>query len=415
MAEHLAEGAVLDGRIRLERRLGSGGFSSVWRATELTTDAAVAVKILHAGHEATVGAVERFRQEAELLSSLEHQSIARAYLDRTTSAPRFFTLEYVEGETLQARMQRRSAKRHAIPLIGIAWLCDRICDALACAHEHAVVHRDLKPANIMVNAPRKPPFVKVLDFGAAKSLDNERFDPTTIGRVIGSIAYMTPEQMRQRPVDGRTDQFALAVILYELITLRRAWATDVYGEPLVAHASIGDANSQLDIMKRILRGERPRASAVRDDVPASVDEVLVRGMSTSPEERFEDITTFRGAFRAAMLDAPELMPAWNPSDEMETGPFDDAGPTASVSGPVETVVQGMNTPDAEVPSTTELPQLLDDGSIAATDRGPAIPAGIAAADTVVGDFEETADELDDISLTATLEAPPSTGGAQRGK
>lgn len=418
MASGPVEGDVLKGRIRLETRLGTGGFSSVWRGTDLPTNRTVAVKILHPEQAAISGCVERFEQEAELLSRLAHTSIARAYDDDTRSAPRFFTLEYVPGETLQARLRRCSERSRPIPLAGVAWILNQIAGALAYAHRQNIVHRDLKPANVMVNAPHAPPFLKVLDFGAAKELEGSRFDPTTVGRVIGSIAYMAPEQLRSLDVDGRTDQFALAVMMFEILTLRRAWAFDADGAPLPVHESIGTHNSQLDIMKRIVRGERPRVGELRPNVPEGVDAALIRAMSPQPNLRFTTIDEFREAFYIALLDAPEMAPAWGVEDVADTRPIDDPkgiddGPTKTgpVERSIETLVGGVDAPEPEMPSTAELPQLVWEAPLPTT---RARRRGVKAAETEVRDLEATEDDLSDAAEDMMIETIPSTSDVDRG-
>lgn len=407
MASGAESGDILHDRIRLERRLGIGGFSAVWRGTDLETNEAIAVKILHADHEDTPGAVERFRQELQILKRLRHESITPAYLDRTDAPPRFFTLEYVKGETLQARLARFSEDGRHIPLAGVAWLCDRIASALTHAHDHAVVHRDVKPLNVMVNGARQAPFVKVLDFGAAKQLDGATFDPTTIGRVIGSIAYLTPEQLRSRDTVGRTDQFALAVLLYEALTLTRAWATTADGAPLPFHVRIGDHTSQLDLMRRILRGERPRATSVRRELPSSIDEVLMRAMARDPDERFESTEAFRNAFRVALLDAPELTVASSVEDPSTVGGFEDDGPTKLIATNelVDTLSGSLDVPSLESTATRELPAL---------DEPDGEKMRIRAAVTESRDLAETVDEYEDSGLTETMEEALSTAPSKPG-
>lgn len=346
-------GALFGERTRLEQCLGQGGFSSVWRGVDVTSDEVVAVKILHRRHRADLGVVERFRQEAELLSKLHHPCIARAFTNGTQEATPFFTLEYVQGEDLQDRLRRHSSRGRPIPLAGAGWVCERIADALSYAHGHAVIHRDLKPANIMVNAKGQAPFVKVMDFGAAKALESTTFAPTTVGRVIGSVAYLTPEQLRRAPVDGRTDQFTLAVILYEMLTLRRAWGLDASGQPMPFHLAIGDHNSQLDIMRRILRAPRPRVSDVRPDAPDAVDAVLARAMALNPGDRYPTIEAFCEAFRFALLEASARpLGTKRPRDAEETGP--------TLELPFESTVDLRGAPaDLVMPITETAEQDLD--------------------------------------------------------
>lgn len=426
-----AEGEVLEGRVRLEKQLGHGGYSSVWRATDLVTNEQVAVKILHV-EQGDPKTVARFEQEAEILARLEHESIARAFTLGKAGPRRFFTLEYVPGQTLQSRIFSRSESDRHIPLSGVAWLVNGIANALAYAHAHGVVHRDLKPSNIMVNAPRDRPYVKVLDFGAAKALEGAKFDPTTVGRVIGSIAYMAPEQLRSKPVDGRIDQFALAVMLFEMLTLHRVWAWDEDGGLLPFHRIMGDTNSQMDIMVRIVRGERPSVRSLRPDVPVELDRVLRRALAPSPADRFPTMSEFREAVQIAMLDSnnaePPGMgtaPMWaSGGAEIASGAFDDAAPTKAPRIE-ETVTGDLRFASRKGSTTTELPLQKEDSNVSMdaidtlSTRRPKKHAIQAAETAAAGpgvhpdsDLEETITDIGE-EIDATLK-DPSTHDEKRG-
>jgi serine/threonine protein kinase len=180
----------------------------------------------------------RFEREAKLLASLNHTNIAGIYGLEQDEGNRFLVLEYVEGETLQARL-----KKGALPLEDALALCRQIAEGLEAAHEKGVIHRDLKPANVMITAEEK---VKILDFGLAKALADETqtgdpSDSPTItaamtqpGVVLGTAAYMSPEQAKGKSVDKRADIWAFGCIFYECLTGERAFEGETVTETLAA-------------------------------------------------------------------------------------------------------------------------------------------------------------------------------------
>ena len=226
--------------------LGAGGMGEVYRARDTKLDRAVALKILPESFASDTDRLMRFEREARTLASLNHPNIAAIY-GIEESEPRALVMELVEGEDLSKRLARG-----AIP-IDDAWPISRqIADALEAAHEAGVVHRDLKPANIKL---RPDGTVKVLDFGLAKAFVSVQAGArptdsgartldagptmtspamTQMGMILGTAAYMSPEQANGRPVDKRADIWAFGVVLYEMLTGRRAFAGDDVSDLLVA-------------------------------------------------------------------------------------------------------------------------------------------------------------------------------------
>jgi serine/threonine protein kinase len=206
-------------------RLGQGGMGTVWRAVQLSTRRAVAVKMLGPGMFGTPRARGRFDREVQLTAQLEHPDIARVYESGVAEGVYFYTMELVDGVPLDAHV---SANR--LPRSDVLRLMRRVCLAVQHAHQHGVIHRDLKPTNILVGADGAP---KVLDFGLAKALRNDgpgaagaapaaADDPplSVDGAVSGTPGFMSPEQAAGRPVDTRSDVYSLGVILYRLLTSR---------------------------------------------------------------------------------------------------------------------------------------------------------------------------------------------------
>ncbi|MEL6184973.1 MAG: protein kinase, partial [Myxococcota bacterium] len=195
-----------------------------------------------------------------------------------------------------------------------------------------VVHRDLKPRNVLVNPRgRGPDFVRILDFGVAKVLGGGQLAPTTVGRVMGSVLYLAPEQVMSggAPPTPAVDQFSLASIFFECLTLRRAWARDDDGVPLSFDVPVGAEgdNKQMTILKRIVRQESPRLRAWRSDAGAEAERVLARALSKEPADRFSSVEVFGQALAGALTrasgdaDDPEDT-AWE-----RLPPLDDYGST----------------------------------------------------------------------------------------
>lgn len=317
-AEKYETGDLVGGRFVLVEPIGQGAFGSVWRAADCENNAfPCALKILFEKHRSDKKKVQRFLQEGKILARLDHPNIAKPIAFSTGEDEAYMAMELVDGDPLHTRLEAQAREARPIPLEGISWLADQLCAAVSYAHEQHVVHRDLKPRNVMVNRRGGRPFLKVLDFGIAKVMVGSEVDPTTVGRMLGSLMYVAPEQLRGETVDHRADIFALGTIFYELLTARRAWARDGGGEPLPWKLGVGDqkVNSHLAIARRIVRDERPRPTHIRPDLSDSIDEVLVRAMAIDPKHRFDSAGQLGMALRAALA---ESKLGKSPSDETPT-------------------------------------------------------------------------------------------------
>ena len=262
--------------------LGAGGMGEVYRARDTKLGREVALKILPDTFASDPDRLARFTREAQTLAALNHPNIAHIHGLEESGAVRALVMELVEGEDLSQRIARG-----AIPLDEALPIAKQIAEALEAAHEQGIIHRDLKPANIKVRADG---MVKVLDFGLAKAMEpaagsspNVSQSPTITtpamtqaGMILGTAAYMSPEQARGRPIDKRTDVWAFGCVLYEMLTGRRAFE----GEDVT------------DTIAAIVRGE-PAWDALPADVPAQIQILLRRCLEKDRGARISDVAVAR--------------------------------------------------------------------------------------------------------------------------
>ena len=263
------------GPYRILEKLGEGGMGQVYRATDTTLKRSVAIKVLPPTVSSNIERLARFQREAEVLASLNHPNIAQIYGLHQADGAKALVMELVEGPTLADRIARGP-----IPLAETLGIAKQIADALESAHEHGIVHRDLKPANIKV---RDDGTVKVLDFGLARgfsdstttSPDSLAMSPTLtspamtqVGMILGTAAYMSPEQARGKAVDARADVWAFGCVLYEMLTGKRAFTGEEVSDAL-ASVLARDPNW--------------------DAAPASVVALLKKCLEKDPKKRLRHI------------------------------------------------------------------------------------------------------------------------------
>jgi len=277
---------------RLAGKIGEGGMGVVWQAEDTKLDREVAIKLLPEELTGDPERLARLQREAKVLASLNHPNIASIYDLDSDGGNHFLVLELVEGEDLAERMDRG-----AIPVDEAVRLAIQIAEALEAAHENHVIHRDLKPANVKLTREGR---IKVLDFGLAKvwQLDGREtslsYSPTITARmtqmgvILGTAAYMSPEQARGQEVDKRSDIWAFGVLLYEMVTGDRLFAGD----------------TATDILGAIVH-RSPDWDRLPDDMPAGVLRLLKRCLTQELPERLRDIGEARFALSHLEEDAPQ--------------------------------------------------------------------------------------------------------------
>ena len=278
--------------------IGEGGMGQVYQATDTQLGREVALKVLPDAFTSDPDRLARFEREAKVLASLNHPNIGAIYGLEKSGDTRALVLELIEGPTLADRI-----KQGSIPLDEALPIAKQIAEALEAAHEQGIIHRDLKPANVKV---KDDGTVKVLDFGLAKALDTApEGDPsqsptltaaaTQMGVIMGTAAYMSPEQAKGRPVDKRADVWAFGVVLYEMLTGARPFAGDDVSDTLAA----------------VLRAE-VNLDALPDETSPRLRQVLTACLQRDAKQRVHDIADVRlamaGAFETAVSPSAEPTP-----------------------------------------------------------------------------------------------------------
>jgi predicted Ser/Thr protein kinase len=266
----LAVREALEDDFRIEGFLGQGGMSVVFLARELSLNRLVALKVLPKRSMQETSSAERFEQEATIAASLDHPNIIPIHRFGRTSRCHWYTMKYIRGRSLDELLRDVGP----LTLHDCFGLVEQMAGALFYAHRRDVIHRDMKPANVMLD---ENGWAYVCDFGVAKALGNPRLTQT--GGTLGTPLYMSPEQLYGKPLDGRSDQYSLAVLTFELLTGRNPFAADSVGEIVQKHCSDGP----------------PMIRVSRPDLPARVSEALTRALQKRPEDRFDDVIGFLSA------------------------------------------------------------------------------------------------------------------------
>ena len=253
----------------------------VYRAADTKLGRNVALKVLPGELAQDAERLGRFRREAKTLAQLDHPNIVTIYSVEESSGVHFLTMQLVEGLTLD-----RLIGQSGLPVEQIVEIAEALADALAAAHEKGIVHRDLKPANVMITNQGR---VKVLDFGLAKDIREANLGDATltsdsrtqVGVVMGTPAYMSPEQTSGRPLDHRTDIFSLGVLLHEMATGRRPF----------------EGSSSAELVSAILRDTPPSVTDMRPDLPTDLARIIRRCLEKDPRHRLQTARDVSNEFR----------------------------------------------------------------------------------------------------------------------
>lgn len=296
------------GNYQVIELLGGGGMGEVYLARDTRLDRKAAIKLLPDSLTSNNQTKQRFTQEAKAASALNHPNIITIYEIASDNGHDFIAMEYVEGETIRDLLERgRIDTRRAIEF------CAQAASGIAAAHEAGIIHRDIKPENLMVTRSSQ---IKILDFGLAKLVEQRRglADSqlptvdlprskdrvlTVPGTILGTVAYMSPEQAEGRPLDRRTDIFSLGVVFYEMITGRRPF----------------DGKSAIDTLHSIINSEPPPARDLNVNLPIEVEDLLAKSLAKDLTERYQhagdfelDLRRFKRGLESGSLPSVRSLP-----------------------------------------------------------------------------------------------------------
>jgi len=287
-------------RYRVARHIASGGMASVWEAQDLLLRRTVAVKVLGAHFDLDSGARERFQREARTSAQLSDRHIVTIYDIGEHREHAFIVMEYFAGGTVADRLRAARDGGAGVPrTTALRWLREA-ADGLDVAHAAGIVHRDVKPANLMLDAHDR---LAVGDFGIARLADDTQMTQT--GQVLGTAAYLSPEQALGRPATAASDRYALAVVAYELLTGARPFAAG----PPAAQA------------RQHVEAPPPHASQAAPDLPGAVDAVLARGLAKEPSQRppsatalVDELERALNAGAPSVVEPTRALPAVTPTE-----------------------------------------------------------------------------------------------------
>ena len=268
----LGPGSVLAGRYEIRQQLGAGGMGVVYRAYDRELKEPVAIKTLKPELLGDATLLERFKQEIRLARRISHPNVVRTHDLGEADGIYFITMEFVEGTSLDELLKRRGS----LPLDVTLTVGRQLCRALEVAHGQGVVHRDIKPQNLVVDAKG---FLKVMDFGIARLVEG-RQPPgqglTAEGSIIGTPEYMAPEQLMGQPVDGRTDLYATAVVLFECATGKRVFS----------------GNSFATLLLKQVQDVPPDPRTIVPGLPQAFSTVVLKALAKKPEDRWQSAVEF---------------------------------------------------------------------------------------------------------------------------
>ncbi len=341
------------GKYRIIQQLGRGGMGVVYKALDETLDREVAIKVFSAELDEH-DVVKRFRKEATTLAKLNHPAIATIFELYRADSDLLMVMEYVSGETLEKLSQRSGP----LPAERAAYLVAEVLGALEHAHRAGIVHRDIKPANVMVSDGGQ---VKVMDFGIARVRGAA---PTTIdGYVMGTPAYMAPEQVLGQEIDPRADLYSVGVVFYRLLTAALPFQAD----------------SVVDMVQKVVSQAPTPARVHRAGIPEWCERALARALAKRPAERFQTADEFREALLAPVNAlVTERTMALGPDLTRRPAPPDPGGPSTPTAAPVPRA-----TPASKPANLHPSLALRFDGAKALLTRKPLALGGALALGVVV--------------------------------
>jgi tetratricopeptide (TPR) repeat protein/tRNA A-37 threonylcarbamoyl transferase component Bud32 len=321
------------GKYRLVERLGRGGMAEVYKAYQPNLDRYVAIKLMHAYLAEDEDFVGRFQREAKAIGSLRHPHIVQVYDSDIEEDVYYMVQEYIDGGTLKARLREANERGKTIPLEETVRILEAVCSAVDYAHAQGRIHRDIKPDNIMFDSDDRP---VLTDFGIASIVGGERY--TATGAMIGTPAYMSPEQGKGDPNDYRSDIYSLGVVLYEMVTGRVPF----------------DADTPFAVVLKHLNEALPMPSAINPGLNPAIERVILKAMAKEAEDRYQSA----GALAEDLREAVRGPEPWEWETATETLAAEVTSEEPAVEAP-------LVPPETAAAPAVELPLAAEEGGRAA--------------------------------------------------
>lgn len=316
-------GQVLDSRYRIEQLIARGGMATVYRAMDLRLDRIVALKILAGTLVTEPGFVDRFINEAKSTASLTHPNVVAVHDQGIWHEFPFLVMEYVDGQTIREVLRAHGpfTSAHALEIM------KSVLAGLTAAHDKGFVHRDIKPENVLITADGH---IKVTDFGLARVI-NSQLDTTNTGAVLlGTMAYLSPEQVLQQSVDQRSDVYSAGIMLFEMLTGRVPFS----------------GQAPLEVAYRHVNEDVPAPSTFQPDVPPALDHLVLAATRRNPAERIQSARSFHEAVLRAEAGVPqaESLTAVIPLPDTKVIPLDQEVPTQKWNTPMTQMLEENDRP-----------------------------------------------------------------------
>lgn len=316
-------GVVLGGKYKITKRLGQGGMAEVYMAHQENLDRPVAIKLMHHFLVQEQDFLHRFKREARAMAAMNHPNIVGVYdFDVYGENTYYLVMEYIAGGTLKDRLKELAEAGKRMPLDRAMAIGQQVADALDYAHSRNMIHRDVKPANIMINDRGQ---AVLTDFGIVKLMGGQSMAYTATGALIGTPAYMSPEQALGKKGDARSDIYSLGVLLFQMVTGQLPF----------------DADTPLGVVMKHVNDPIPAPETIIPNLPPAVQEIILKAMAKEPEVRYQTAGELATALRRASLSPPpetavsppvsETAPAKTPSAPTEV--LDTPEPTPTVAPP----------------------------------------------------------------------------------
>ncbi len=328
------EGIILGGKYKILRRLGRGGMAEVYLAHQENLGRDVAIKLMHSFLASEQDFLHRFKREARAMAAMNHPNIVGVYdFDVYGESTYYLVMEYISGGTLKEKLADLAERGERLSLETAVQIGVEVASALEYAHQRNMIHRDVKPANIMLN---ETGHAILTDFGIVKLVGGQSMAYTATGALIGTPAYMSPEQALGKPGDARSDIYSLGTLLFQMIT---------------GHLPF-DADTPLAIVMKHVNDPVPLPTTFNPDVPAALQEIILRAMAKNPDERYQTAGELEMSLRHADLKGvsgavvPNLEGSVHHTEVMGTA---FSGMPSSSPGKIEATVPGVTMPGATMP------------------------------------------------------------------